>query len=257
MSYNNQPSLFDEVGKEEKLFSIVTNESSAADVIAITGYYGITGFSFLPFDVRLLFDLSVNAFYTVVYARMSELPLTRQIISFGQKVLVSAEKAAASQKPSARCETEIAQRRAAEQAAVDRGDPDTLAVLEAAHKVWCEIHRLQGLLRFCPDENGVYVARCEPDHFVLPALGPHFRERFGQTPWVIVDEKRRLRLNCIGGGPPELCGAEESPSAKPQGEWENLWRLYHKTINNESRNNRSLQRGFMPKRYWKYLTEMQ
>jgi probable DNA metabolism protein len=40
------------------------------------------------------------------------------------------------------------------------------------------------------------------------------------------------------------------------GEWEKLWQHYHKTINNESRNNPNLQRQFMPKRYWKYLTEL-
>jgi len=40
--------------------------------------------------------------------------------------------------------------------------------------------------------DGMDIARCEPDHLVLPALGPHFRERFGQTPWAIIDEKRRL-----------------------------------------------------------------
>jgi probable DNA metabolism protein len=39
-------------------------------------------------------------------------------------------------------------------------------------------------------------------------------------------------------------------------EWEELWRHYHRTINNESRKNLHLQRKLMPKRYWKYLPEM-
>jgi probable DNA metabolism protein len=119
-----------------------------------------------------------------------------------------------------------------------------------------------GLLRFCPDEKGVYTAQCEPDHFVLPALGPHFMDRFGETPWAIIDNKRRFSLCCkMGrtGGTFEFSANAESPFSfkKGQGgEWENLWRHYHKTINNESRNNPDLQKRFMPTRYWKYLTEL-
>ncbi|MCL2215341.1 MAG: DUF4130 domain-containing protein, partial [Treponema sp.] len=37
--------------------------------------------------------------------------------------------------------------------------------------------------------------------------------------------------------------------------WEALWKHYHKTINNESRDNPNLQRQLMPRRYWKYLPE--
>ena len=38
---------------------------------------------------------------------------------------------------------------------------------------------------------------------------------------------------------------------------EDLWRLYHRSINNESRNNPGLQRQFMPSRYRKYLNEFE
>jgi probable DNA metabolism protein len=120
-----------------------------------------------------------------------------------------------------------------------------------------------GLLRFCPDEKGVYIARCEPDHFVLPALGPHFMERFGETPWAIIDNKRCLSLCCetgqagASGGTLEFSVNAGNAFEKGQGgEWENLWKHYHKTINNESRNNPDLQKRFMPTRYWKYLTEL-
>ena len=273
---------------------------------------------------------SPGAFYAIVRAWMSELPLKAEIVRFGRKALAAAD------------------RQAANRAATDRGDPDVLAVEAAAYKVWHEFDRLRGLLRFAPDADGAYIARCEPDHFVLPALGPHFSERFGETPWAIIDEKRRLCLRCDSGhelelfnclrgthtpppqakleshlkqcpggaggqrgacenfwdSPPEetreknqkpgaelmLPGTQDvetphnpetsdnpiqetkpgrgsaggipqvfaspAPPPRPAGEWEDLWRLYHKTINNESRNNPDLQKQFMPKRYWKYLTEM-
>jgi probable DNA metabolism protein len=40
------------------------------------------------------------------------------------------------------------------------------------------------------------------------------------------------------------------------GDWEQLWQTYHKAINNEDRANPKLQKQFMPKRYWKYLPEL-
>jgi probable DNA metabolism protein len=39
--------------------------------------------------------------------------------------------------------------------------------------------------------------------------------------------------------------------------WEDLWRTYHRAINNPCRKNPGLQRQFMPLRYWKYLSEME
>jgi probable DNA metabolism protein len=133
--------------------------------------------------------------------------------------------------------------------AFKRGDAD---------KVQLEIHRMMGFLRFAPNEDGVYIARCEPDYFILPALGPHFKERFGNKPWIIIDEKRRLCVRCLNGTLELLkVNTHSVPLKEPVGgRWEDLWRRYHKTINNESRNNPDLQRQLMPKRYWKYLTEL-
>jgi len=193
---------------------------------------------------------------------MSELPVTGQVIRFGKKILASQNKL--SVKPVQRGKLETEQRKAAHIAATDRGDSDVQTVREAAYKSWHEIHRLMGLLRFCPDESGVYTARCEPDHFILPALGPHFMDRFGETPWAIIDNKRRVSLCCetgaCGGGRTLVFSANAenrfSPEKGQGGEWENLWKHYHKTINNESRNNPDLQKRFMPTRYWKYLTEL-
>ena len=221
------------------------------DIDIITGLYSQAGVDFLalPACARRLYEMSVNAFDAIAGAWLSELPITAEIVRFGRKVLDTGAAITIDGQE---------RRKAADRAATDRGDPDTRAVLNAAGKVWHEINRMQGLLRFCPDEDGAYIACCEPDHFVLPALGPHFRARFGQTPWAIIDNRRRVFLRCEQGREPQFCffGNAVSPNRIPGGEWENLWRLYHKTINNESRNNPDLQRCLMPRRYWKYLTEL-
>jgi probable DNA metabolism protein len=200
--------------------------------------------SLLVGSARRLFELSFNAFDLFLHAWLSELPVEKETIRFGRRVLSAAEGAAVGE-----------QKSLAERAAADRGDSDTLAVLAAAYKVQLEVDRMRGLLRFFPCD-GVYAARCAPDHFVLPALERHFSARFGETSWAIIDEKREL---CLSRMPPEPAKLVRE-GAKAQGAggdgWEELWRHYHSTINNEERKNPGLQRQFMPKRYWKYLPEM-
>jgi probable DNA metabolism protein len=245
---NGQGELFDDSGPNENYFSPPDNADIAIMIALHTS--DSMNLTVLPPNARRLYELSVNALEMIVHAWMSEIPITAEIMRFGQKILAAAN--AAGSVP------EDAQRQAADTAATDRGNADVRTVLEAAYKVWHEIHRLMGLLRFCPDEDGVYIARCEPDHLVLPALGPHFRERFGQMPWAIIDEKRRFGMDCSGASL-EFFNADKSSIFQinsPNNKWENLWRHYHKTINNESRNNPNLQRRFMPQRYWKYLTEL-
>jgi probable DNA metabolism protein len=156
-------------------------------------------------------------------------------------------------------------RRGAERAAADRGDDAVRTVLGAAYKVRHEVHRILGFLRFRPDSQGTYIARCSPDHFVLPLLAAHFSRRFGDAPWLIIDEKRGLCLHGAGTGEPRLLNAPPGAAGRPglrdeappnRDPWEDLWRIYHSAINNPRRNNPALQRQCIPVRYWKYLPEL-
>jgi probable DNA metabolism protein len=127
-----------------------------------------------------------------------------------------------------------------------------------------------GFLRFSPDGRGRYIARCAPDHFVLPALAPHFTRRFGAAPWAVIDEKRGLalvrdgrgaRIAATGGGQIWAEAGEapglESRNQDPRGAgpWEGIWQSYHRLINIESRKNLRLQKQFVPLRYREYLPE--
>ena len=193
-----------------------------------------------PPGLTCLFELSVDAYYAVIHARMSCLSIEREISGFIEKVCKAGNRAAAAR------------------AASDRGDPDTIAVLKAAGKVQTEIHRLTGLLRFSPGPDGVYTAMCSPDYYILPALAEHFTLRFGGTPWAIIDEKRGLCLERKNDKPVRLVPVSLSVPAGGNHEdsWEDLWRLYHRSVNNEARSNPRLQRQFMPERYQKYLPEL-
>ncbi|MDR1625543.1 MAG: TIGR03915 family putative DNA repair protein [Spirochaetia bacterium] len=146
---------------------------------------------------------------------------------------------------------------------------DTFGKLKTAYRAGREIDRLRGLLRFTPNREGVFIARCAPDFDILPALAEHFTLRFGETAWAIIDERRGRALvrekgkkarvipwtngrlaGEAGDQPRSARGGEEDP-------WEKLWKNYHRAVNNESRANPKLQKQFLPERYWKYLPEME
>ncbi|MCL2180982.1 MAG: TIGR03915 family putative DNA repair protein [Treponema sp.] len=194
----------------------------------------------------VLFDLSFNAFDSFLHAWMSELPVEKEIITFGKKIISCAHGFKNTNEKQA----------AAKMAAEDRSDPGTISVMNAAYKVSSEVHKMMGLLRFLPDEDGGFMARCEPDRFILPCLGEYFTSRFGETAWSIIDDKRGLTLRRLPGEKAKLVFSSDSPKPIKNDEWEELWKHYHRTINNEDRQNPDLQRQLMPKRYWKHLPEM-
>jgi len=245
-SINNQNDLFD-LSVETQL---LTRRYDQADIRLLCGYF-TRGADISAFDKNALdfYELDAGAFDTFVHAWMSELPVEKEMIAFGRRVTAETEKHS----------TPAGKRRAAQMAASDRSDENTLAVLNAAAKVQFEVHRMMGLLRFSPDKTGAYKAVFTPDHFILPALGQYFTDRFGDTAWAITDKRRALCLYRLPGECAKLVKQDEFAfdSLAEGGEWEDLWRHYHKTINNESRKNTGLQRQLMPDRYWKYLPEMQ
>ena len=212
---------------------------------------------------RKLYELSANAYERVIHGWMSELPIEAALIRFSWKILAAGMNAPGGYRSSEA-------RKRAEMAAADRGDPDVQRVLTAAYRVWKELDRLRGLLRFSPAPSGIHIARCTPDHFVLPGLADHFTLRFGETSWGIIDERRALALVRSDGEAARLIPREALPQAFAESwaalpghgvpgtgdPWEDLWRNYHRAVNNETRSNPQLQRQFMPKRYWNYLPEL-
>jgi len=239
---------------EEILLDLASEEKEQQfemeDIEFATAYFSNKfNASLLEGAAQSLFEISSNAFDNIMLAWLSELPIEREIIAYGRGVLAAAQE----------FNNLDDKRRAAGKAANNRTNSDALTVLTTAYKVQIEVHRMMGLLRFTVNEDGEFIARCETDHLILPCLGDFFTARFGDTPWAIIDEKRGLALRRKPQGRAKINILEESGedfSAAKSDEWEELWKHYHKTINNEDRNNPDLQRQLMPKRYWKHLPEV-
>lgn len=212
-----------------------------------------------------LFELSVQAYTTIMNAGMNDFFSKNEINYYILKIFDSVCDAERRMEAyGGNCargaDRQLALRTAAETAAFDRSDSLVRAVLDAAYQSGHEIHRLVGLLRFSPEIDGMWVARCAPDHSVLYVLADHFYMRFGEASWAIIDEKRGAALVRQIDMEPVFGPVSDFPflcaDKKPADNWEDLWRSYHRLINIENRKNLNLQRQLMPSRYWKYLPEV-
>jgi probable DNA metabolism protein len=140
----------------------------------------------------------------------------------------------------------------------DFARPQVRVLQGACRRVDREIHRLQGLARFSPRNDGLYSAPLEPDHNVIAALSPHFARRFGPQPFALVDLRRSLAFESREGRLRALAGREALELLPDRAEDEDieLWRRYFEAAENPARRNPALQRRLMPSRYWKYLPEL-
>lgn len=120
-----------------------------------------------------------------------------------------------------------------------------------------ENHRFQGLLRFSEIQNNFLYTSFEPENNILPIIVPHFIERFGNQNFIIHDIKRNnvaiYEDNSIEFFQVENLNIEFSDEEK---NYQDLWRIFHSSIAIKERKDKKLQMSNMPKKYWKYLTEM-
>jgi len=214
------------------------------------------------FSGQEIIKYSGKAYKDILYAWMSDFPVEKEIIHFAWKI-VSAGRMQEMENEECNNSSKK-QASSAERARCDLADISVKKVMECASKARKESHFLAGVLRFSIGSSNIAIARCSPDHFILPALTHHFTLRFGNSNWAIIDEKRNISLMHAESKPTQLTifdpahswFTDETGSSKECfDDWEKMWKNYHTSINNESRNNPNLQKRFIPVRYWKYLPE--
>ncbi len=134
--------------------------------------------------------------------------------------------------------------------------PFTYDVKRLSRKVGFERHRFLGILRFM-DIGGCLYAPFEPDNDVLMTLANHFADRFANERFIIHDKKRKKAL--ISNYSKWIIVDFDLNLAKEAGEreilFQNLWQTYFDAVGIESRENKPLQKKFIPLKYRKHIQE--
>ncbi len=131
------------------------------------------------------------------------------------------------------------------------------ALVNAVNALLRESEKLRGFVRFS-DVDGVMVAIIEPKNKVLSLLAPHFCDRFPNEAFMIYDRTHSDAL-LFRAGQSVIVPLNEMnlPNAdKQEAKFRSLWKLFYDTIAIDARYNPKCRMSFMPKRYWKHLTEM-
>lgn len=141
-----------------------------------------------------------------------------------------------------------------------------LRVSQLERRVLREAQRMLMFIRFEQAADGTWFAPFAPNYDVLPLITGHFRLRFADQPWLIYDTKRgygfffdTTKLEQITIENPAfniLSGQLKQEVTHPdEDKWQEMWKSYFKQIAIRERTNLKCQQNFMPKRFWKYLTE--
>ena len=142
-------------------------------------------------------------------------------------------------------------------AAAARGDRSVAALQAAVYSMHQEAHLLTGFVRFVEHE-GVLTATVSPKNQVLHRLGPHFSSRFSGERIVIYDDVHGQALWCQNGRWDIIrASVQFPPPDAAEEQWRRLWKGFYKTVAVEGRENPLCRMTHMPKRYWKYMTEME
>ena len=149
------------------------------------------------------------------------------------------------------------------------GDPDVLRIKQIAQKIGGEAERLRMFVRFQETADGIYFAPVEPQYNVLSLIVPHFKARYANQQWIIYDTNRNIGLFYDTHTVQEISFSKKDLSelklgklsneklSEDEAHFQKLWKEYFQSVTIKERINLKLQRQHMPKKYWKYLTEMQ
>ena len=136
-------------------------------------------------------------------------------------------------------------------------DEPVASVHETARRVAGERHRFLGLVRF-RDTGQVLYAPIEPDFNILPLLGGHFSARLPLERFVIHDVRRKEAV--LGyGGTWALSSFDPRPPVRDTEDdirVRELFRSYFRSTAIAFRKNPELQRSHLPKKYRKWLVEL-
>lgn len=146
-------------------------------------------------------------------------------------------------------------------------DIDVLQIRKLAKEVNREREHITQFVRFQKTSDNIFFAVIAPKHNALPATVKHFSDRFSDQLWIIYDSARRygyyydmniVREITFDDDKAIIQGKlNEEILAEDEKLFQNMWRHYFDALAIKERINPKLQRQYMPRRFWKYLTEKQ
>ncbi len=133
-------------------------------------------------------------------------------------------------------------------------------VIKQSSYVSRENHKMKGFLRFEKKAEGFYYAEMAPTNNIICLLTNHFKNRLN-TYFIIKDVNRRIysiydkkSIYYLKEDNIKKLNLEIKEEEK---EIVKLWKEFFNTISIKERENLKTQMNFMPKKYWKYIIEME
>ena len=133
---------------------------------------------------------------------------------------------------------------------------DVMPIAKAVKLISTEKVRWIEFIRFS-EYDKVLISIIEPENRVLPLIVSHFTNRFPNERFMVYDrthkealiyEKKQADIiPLIDFELPEADGEEQK--------YRKLWRMFYDNIAIEERRNERCRMNFMPKKYWKRMTE--
>lgn len=130
-------------------------------------------------------------------------------------------------------------------------------VMNMKKRSFGECHRLKGLLRFQEVGKNLYYASIHSDNNIIEPLGHHFINRLPSQNFIIHDKIRNICL-LYNGKEYQIVDSTnlKIPNiSEEEQKYQELWKLFYKTIAIAERKNTRCQMQYMPKKYWKDLIE--
>lgn len=131
-------------------------------------------------------------------------------------------------------------------------------VQSARKRMLGESHKLKGLLRFSKLQNNIFYSPIHPDNNIIENLGHHFMKRLPKENFIIHDKNRNIAFiyNTNEYRIVNFSSFDIPKLSKQEVELQDMWRVFFNTIAIKERKNPKLQMQYMPKKYWKDLTEI-
>ncbi|MBQ9765155.1 MAG: TIGR03915 family putative DNA repair protein [Lachnospiraceae bacterium] len=139
------------------------------------------------------------------------------------------------------------------------GNPCVMRVFELVRYVKHEAGYSREFLRFSKLSAGGLFAKIKPKNDIITLIAPHFADRLPEENWIIYDEGRKIAVVHPRGSEWFITNdkvfLDNIVFAEDELEYQELWKVFFKTIAIKERINYKLQRQVMPLRYRENVVE--